>query len=79
MRVRISAGPRVQEEGPAKRDSTGQVLSPERPAMCAWAESTIRGGAISAEGTALTRLPPIVATVLIWGEAMTQAASHRGP
>jgi len=72
MWVTISVGPRVQAEGPAKRDSTGQVLSPERPVMWAWEDSAMRGGAISAEGSALTRLPPTVASVLIWGEAMTQ-------
>ena len=64
--------------GPAKSCATGTVCSPPPSSKkVAIAPATMSAGALSAEGEALHRLPPMVAMLRSWREPITWIASTR--
>lgn len=74
---RISACPSEHLPGSKKNFSTGTMFSPFRPSILRLAPKAIRGVAVSAEGAALQRFPPIVAMFLICIEANASTASDK--
>ena len=70
----ISPGLSTVAPGPLKKVSTGTSLFPSGPSTLTDASMTRRGGAQSADGAALQRFPPMVATFLTWGFARTHTA-----
>ena len=62
--VTISPGCRTVLPGPLKKVSMGTDLSAAAEAILTWASRTSIGGAVSAEGAVLQRLPPMVAEFL---------------
>ncbi len=72
--VNTSTGSMQFSPGPVKNSSMGTSLAPPGPSKFKEASITMRGGAQSADGAALQRLPPTVATFRIWGFAMTETA-----
>ena len=60
---------------PVKKSAIGTRRSPLGPAMTASASSASSGGAMSADGAALQRLPPTVARLRTWSEPTMAALS----
>ena len=76
MRARIGhdqlheqlVGPSTVRRTPVKNAARGKRRRPFGPAITATASRAMRGGAMSAEGAALQRLPPTVARLRTWME-----------